>query len=104
METSHGWLKSQNIYIELMELESTNNKQIGMIIGKAPRITSLPDLWASLHMQISNSNLEQRICSETPPFQLNFDNIGNKIKQHKNPSDHCHMLQGPCQASNNNLS
>jgi hypothetical protein len=32
------WLKSKNIYIELMELESTDNQRIGMIIGKAPRI------------------------------------------------------------------
>ena len=47
-----------------------------MIIGKAPRITSLPDLRDSLRMQISNNNLDQKFPTETPPFQLNIDNIG----------------------------
>lgn len=70
------WLKSKNIYIELMELESTDNERIGMIIGKAPRITSLPDFRASLRMQISNNNSDQTFPTETPPFQLNIDNIG----------------------------
>ena len=59
-----------------MELESTDNERIGMIIGKAPRITSLPDFRASLRMQISNNNSDQTFPTETPPFQLNIDNIG----------------------------
>jgi hypothetical protein len=71
-----SWLQSNNIYIRLMELETTDNERIGMIIGKAPRITSLSDFKASLRVQIHNRNKDQRYQTATPPFQLSFDNIG----------------------------
>ena len=71
-----SWFQSNNIYIRLMELETTDNERIGMIIGKAPRITSLSDFKASLRVQIHNRNKDQKYQTATPPFQLSFDNIG----------------------------
>jgi hypothetical protein len=78
---THDWLKLHEIYIELMELETSDNERIGMIIGKAPRITSLSDLRDSLRMQVSNYNLDHSLKTDTPPFQLKIDNIGKASDQ-----------------------
>lgn len=71
------WLKSSNTYVELMDLESTDNERIGMLIGKAPRITSLSDLQDTIRMQLTNSQTDTQKYSTIPPFQLSIDNIGN---------------------------
>jgi hypothetical protein len=67
------WLKSKNIYIELMELESTDNERIGMIIGKAPRITSLASRFLSL---FAHADLQQQFGSNIPdrdsPFPAQY--------------------------------
>jgi len=70
------WLKSHNTYIELMEIDTTDNERIGMLIGKAPRITSLPALYSTINAKISQTMTDDH-NQDIPPFQLNFDNIGN---------------------------
>jgi hypothetical protein len=74
------WLKSHNTYIELMEIDTTNNERIGMLIGKAPRITSLPALYSTINAKISQTMNDDH-NKDIPPFQLNFDNIGNATDQ-----------------------
>ena len=70
-----NWYKAQDIYITLMELDTTDNERIGILIGKAPRITSLQDLHSTVHLLYSNrNNNDQNVL---PPFQLSIDNIGN---------------------------
>jgi len=49
------WLKSHHTYIELMEIDTTDNERIGMLIGKAPRITSLPALYSTINAKISQT-------------------------------------------------
>jgi hypothetical protein len=72
------WLKSHvhDTYIKLMEINTTNNERVGMLIGKAPRITFLPALYSTINTKISQTMTDNH-NQDIPPFQLNFDNIGN---------------------------
>ena len=74
----HGtfeWYKEHDIYIKLMEIDTTDNERIGILIGKAPRITSLPDLHSTIQLLYSHRNTINQ--NPLPPFQLSIDNIGN---------------------------
>jgi len=69
------WYKDNDIYITLMELNTTDNERIGILIGKAPRITSLPDLKTTIQILYSSHNTDTQ--NTLPPFQLSIDGIGN---------------------------
>ena len=64
-----------------MDIESTDNTRIGMLIGKACRITSLPDLKTTIQLLYSNQVGNENNHDDLPPFHLSNDSIGTVKNQ-----------------------
>ena len=75
------WYKENDIYINTMDIESTDNTRIGMLIGKACRITSLPDLKTTIQLLYSNQVGHDKNHDDLPPFHLSNDSIGTVKNQ-----------------------
>ncbi len=65
------WLKKEHIWLSVNQITSTNNKRVGLFIGKNAYVTNLGAFTNFVHKKLSQDR------AEVPDFQISIDGVGD---------------------------